>query len=303
MNKKIAVFFKAPNSKDYPFNEEEYWVAYQELDAEIRALGAEFFIVRDNKTYLGDGKFSKSWQFKNGNLIETGEIQIDKIYDKGGFKNDGKIPVLNNEIINRICNEDKWETYTLFKKNCPKTILVKNEKEFLGALAELDGDKKVIKPIDGSGGKGVFIGDDKYLKSCPKKFPILTQEFLDTSEGIPEIYKGIHDLRIVFINDDLIYSFYRTPPKGKLLANVAQGGSLAFISKDKIPKSAIKIANKVNTVLSQYGDRVFSIDFGFVKGIPKIIELNSMVGLGTFKEGSANLIFMQKLAKILIKKL
>lgn len=301
MNKKIAVFFRNPEPKGYPFDDDEYWVAYQELDEEFRKLNANFYIVRNNKTYLGNGKFSKSWQFKDGDLIETGKITVDKIYDKGSFKTDGKISVLNNETVNHICNDNKYETYKLFKKYCPETILVNNEKEFLKALLKIKGKKKVIKPIDGSGGKNIFIGDDAYLKNCKYKFPLLVQEFLDTSNGIPGIYKGIHDLRIVFINNEIVKSYFRTPPKGSLLANVSLGGAMVPIDNNCIPKAAVKIAKEVNRYLAQFGDRVFSVDFGFVKNKPKIIELNSNVGLDENKRFAVEKIFKEKLAKLLVK--
>jgi glutathione synthase/RimK-type ligase-like ATP-grasp enzyme len=301
MNKKVAVFFKDPEPKGYPFDKDEYWVAYQELDKEFHKLGARFYIVRSNDTYLGNGTFSKSWQFKDGDLVETGEITVDKIYDKGSFKTDGKISVLNNEIINRICNDDKYETYKLFKKYCPETILVNNEEEFLKALFQIKGNKKVIKPIDGSCGKDVFIGDDEYLKNCQYKFPLLVQEFLDTSDGIPGIYQGIHDLRIIFINNEIGMCFFRTPPKGGLLANVSLGGSSIVVDHDCIPQSVLKIAKEVNQHLSQYGDRIFSVDFGFGKGKPKIIELNSSVGLQENKRYPTAKIFKEKLTKFLLK--
>lgn len=296
--KKIAVFFKHPNAEDYPFTKEEYRESYQELDRKIRDNGGEFFIVRDNDTYLGNGQFSKSWQFKNGELIETGKIKVDKIYDKGGFKNDNNVSVLNEKLVDDVCT-DKWKTYKLFKKFCPKTIKVENEKEFLKALKKISGNKKVIKPVDNAEGHGVFIGNDEYLKKVGHEFPMLVQEFLDTSEGIPGVYKGIHDLRLVFINGEIIYSFYRTPPEGSLLANVAQGGSLTIISKEKIPEETFKIAKTIQKKFKN--NYCFGVDVGFVKGKPKIIELNSQVALFSPKRGKEFAIFMEKLAKILTK--
>jgi len=296
--KRIAVFFKHPNIKDYPFTKREYWNSYRELDSEIQKAGGEFYIVRDNSTYLGNGEFSKSWQFKNDDLIETGRIKVDKIYDKGEFETDGKVDVLNNEFINEVCT-NKYKTYQLFEEFCPKTFLVKNENEFLEALKYLRDEKKVIKPIDGEEGCDVFIGDDEYLKNCKYKFPMLVQEFLDTSDGIPGIYKGIHDLRLVFINGEIIYSFYRTPPAGKLLANVAQGGKLILIPKEKIPNQVFKISEIIKKNFQN--DYCFGVDIGFVKGEPKIIELNSRVGLFFSSRGVEFNIFIKKIARILMK--
>jgi len=295
--KKIAVFFKDLEAMGPPFDKPEYWETYQELDAEIKKSGGQFFIVRHNSTYLGNGEFSKSWQFKNGELVETGSVKIDYIYDKGKFKHDDKVKVLNNRYVNEVCT-DKYKTYQLFKDFCPHTFLVNSEREFDEALVNLEGDKKVIKPVDEGAGKGVFIGNNQYLKECEYSFPLLVQEFLDTSDGIPGIYKGIHDLRVVFLNGEIIYSYYRTPPEGELLANVAQGGSLAFIPNKEIPKSVLEITELIKQNFKN--DYCFSVDVGFVKGIPKIIELNSMVGLLSPKRGAGLGKFIKKLTQVLM---
>ncbi len=187
----------------------------------------------------------------------------------------------------------------MFKKFCPKTFLVKNKKELLEFLKKITSENKVIKPVSEGAGKGVFIGNDKYLIKCHYKFPLLVQEFMDTSDGIPGVYKGIHDLRIVFINDKLAYCFYRTPPKGELIANVAQGGKQILIPNNKIPKNAIVIAKAVVKYMKK--DYVISVDIGFVKGEPYIIELNSSVGLNYDEKEKAYTSFKKKLAKILVK--
>jgi len=299
--KKIAVFFKQPGVKDYPFNKSEYWNSYLELNTEIEKIGAEFYIVRDNTTYLGNGKFSKSWKFKNGDLVETGEIIVDKIYDKGDFQADNTVSVLNNEFVNEICT-DKWKTYELFKEFCPETILIRNENEFENALKKIKSSKKVIKPLDDEKGNGVFIGKSEYLKNCPHEFPLLVQDFLDTSGGVPGISEeGLHDFRVAILNGEFLFSFLRTPPKGELMANIAQGGACQIIEKSDIPKSVQKILSKIETIFGAYGDYFFGLDVGFVDGIPKIIELNSRVGL---QENARHPIFRNvkvELAKALVK--
>jgi len=298
--KKIAVFFKQPGAKDYPLNSQEYWNSYLQLNEEILKNGGEFFIVRDNKTYLGNGKFSQSWQFKDGDLIETGEITVDKVYDKGEFETDNKVDVLNNEFINEVCT-DKWKTYNLFKDLCPQTFLAHNEDEFLQALDQLSGDRKVIKPLDEEEGNGVFIGNDDYLKGCEYSFPLLIQEFLDTGDGVPGIHKGIHDFRVAIMNGKILYSFLRTPPEGELLANVSRGGSMKIFTEKEIPEAILQVIPRIENVFKPHGDYFFGIDFGFVNGVPKIIELNSRLGL---QENSRHEVFKNlksELAKLLTK--
>jgi glutathione synthase/RimK-type ligase-like ATP-grasp enzyme len=297
--KKIAVFFKEPGAKDYPFNKPEYWQSYQDFDDEIKKRGGQFFIVRGNVTYLGEGKFSQSWQFADGELKETGPITVDKVFDKGEFISDGEVYVLNAEKVNDICT-DKYKTFQMFREFCPETILVQNASELEAALKKIPGEKKVAKPIDGEEGTGVFIGDNDYLKKCSHQFPVLVQAFIDTSAGIPGISKGIHDLRLIFVNGEMVNAYYRTPPLGELLPNIAQGGKLFVIEKEDVPESVYRIANAVRANFED--DYYFCVDVGFnPRGEPKIIELNSRVGLLGKHRGPGFAIFMEKLAEILTK--
>jgi len=298
--KKIAVFFTAPEKKDYPLNKDEYWHAYQELDQEITKAGAEFCIVRSQATYMGEGIFSKSWKYKNNELIENGQVKVDVVYDKGNFITDKKVPVLNNEKVNKVCT-DKWLTYQSFLKYCPTTLLASNEKEFLLALNKIASSPKVIKPIDGEEGKNVFIGDNKYLISRPKTYPILVQEFIDSSGGIPGIVEGIHDFRIAIMNGEIVYSFIRTPPTDSFLANVAQGGKQINVDVEKIPSSALALSADVDAKMSKYGDRFYGIDMALSSTGWKIIELNSQLGLDENKRHPIFIEVKKKLTKLLLK--
>ena len=302
---KIAVFFLDPLARDYPLDKKEYWISYQELAAEIENLGGEFFVVRGQKTFLGNGKFSKSWQFKNGNLVETGEISVDKIYDKSidgvEFRGDGRTPILNPKFVNDVCT-NKFLTAEIFPEFCPQTFLAKNETEFLENLKKIRTKKKVAKPVDGDEGKNVFIGDDEFLKKCPRKFPILLQEFLDSSDGIPGIFRGLHDFRVVAANGEIIFSFFRTPAAGSLISNFSRGGRINFFDKKKIPPEIFPILKKIDEKFAPHGDRVFGADFVFTKNGPKIIELNSRVGLQQNSRHPSVKFFKKKLAEILVKK-
>lgn len=295
--KKVAVFFKESWINDYPFTKEEYLESYKELDTEIKNLWAEFFIVRDNSTYLGNWNFSNSWKFKNWEIIENWEITIDVIYDKWEFNTDDTIPVLNNKFVNEVCT-DKHKTYEMFTEFCPKTLLVNNEEEFDAALSTIDGDMKVIKPLDGEEWNGVYIWNSEYLKWCEYIYPLLVQEFLDTSDGIPGIYKWIHDLRLVYINWEIIFSFYRTPPVGTLLANISQWGGVGLIEPKDLPKTVLDISNVVKEKFDW--DYCFGIDIGFVKWKPKIIELNSRVWLQASSRGEVFVKFKKRIAKLLV---
>jgi D-alanine-D-alanine ligase-like ATP-grasp enzyme len=90
----------------------------------------------------------------------------------------------------------------------------------------------------------------------------------------------MHDLRLVFVNDKLIYSYIREPKDGSYLANLAQGGKLIIVPKSKLPKALNPIVKYINETLSSFKNRIYAIDFMFdEKGKPWIVELNSMPGL------------------------
>jgi hypothetical protein len=121
--KKIAVFFSSSNPLGYPLNKKDYLTAYRELSEEVTALGAEFYVVRGQDSYLGEGSFSNSWQFDGEHVRESGAVVIDALYDKGSFVPDDSLPTLNSRAVNEICT-DKWKTYQAFPEFCPRTILV-----------------------------------------------------------------------------------------------------------------------------------------------------------------------------------
>ncbi len=119
--KKIAVFFKLPGAMDEPFSKGDYFTAYSELSEEVSALGGQFYIVRDQKTYLGNGSFSRSWIIENGDLTETGPVTVEVIYNKGKFISDGTIPIFNCERITKEC-DNKWTMYQRLSQYCPLTF-------------------------------------------------------------------------------------------------------------------------------------------------------------------------------------
>jgi glutathione synthase/RimK-type ligase-like ATP-grasp enzyme len=109
---------------------------------------------------------------------------------------------------------------------------------------------------------------------------VIVQEFLDLSGGIPGIIQGPHDFRLIMVNGEVALCYVRTPPAGKLIANVAQGGIFKIIDPPFIPKEALEIALQLDRTLHEYEYRLYSIDMGRLRdGTWKIIELNTPPGL------------------------
>ncbi|MCF7846141.1 MAG: ATP-grasp domain-containing protein [Candidatus Peribacteraceae bacterium] len=307
--KKIAVFFEQPKFDDYPFDEEEYHRAYHEFAKLLAEKNGEFFITRGDSSYLGGMRFRHGWRW-NGKKFEQldAEFQVDVIYDKSNsaltppFRFESEAKILNPNPIVEICN-DKFKTHALFKDISPEIILALDEKQLAKALRDMRGKKMVLKPVNAEGGEGVVIGNAAELKSAKKEFPVLVQEFIDTSGGIPQVDKidSHHDFRMVVIDGEIVQCFARTPPEGSLTANVAQGGSAHEIPLAKIPESAREIAEKVDAKFQSY-DRVYSVDIGFDEtGTPKLIELNSQPALFSKTRGKQFAEFQNKLADALLR--
>ena len=304
---KIAVFFDQPNFADYPFSEKEYHQSYHEFAQLITQKGGQFFIARGDSTYLGEMKFTKGWIWNESKFEPTKELGVDVIYDKSNsarippFRFDRKAKILNPNPVVEVCN-DKFKTYQLFKEFSPRLEIALDQNQLIENLAKIEGAQKVVKPLNAEGGEGVVIGDDQTILDAPKEFPVLVQEFIDTSSGIAEI-DGIdshHDFRIIMINGEIIQAFVRTPPTGRLTANIAQGGSSHEIELEEIPNSARELTKKVDTKFTSY-PRVYSIDLGFdQKGEPKLIELNSQPALFSKERGSSFAHFQEKLAEVLL---
>lgn len=306
--KKIAVFFDQADFDAYPFDEAEYRESYHEFAAIIAKKGGEFFIARGDASYLGSMKFRNGWRFDGETFTEIGdEFVVDVIYDKSNsaltpsFRFDKTAKVLNPNPIVEICN-DKFKTHALFGEFSPRIMLALDEAQVALAVRETRGKRMVMKPLNAEGGAGVVIGNAEELKSAEKNFPVLIQEFIDTSAGIPGIaaIDSHHDFRMIIIDGEIVQSFARTPPTGSLLANVAQGGASHEVSLKQIPSAAREIAKKIDEKFASY-PRVYSIDLGFdPAGTPKLIELNSQPALFGCNRGTQFANFQNKLADALL---
>jgi len=139
-----------------------------------------------------------------------------------------------------------------------------------------------LKPVTGSGGMGIKVVPKDDIGRMP--YPFLAQEFIE-SNGYKNFTGGAHDLRVMVINEMPFHSFLRIPPKGKLLANLSQGGRIKLLDVKKLPQSLRAILAEVSEKLKRFNKKMYAVDFIFDKdGKPWIIELNSRPGIALEKE-------------------
>lgn len=240
------------------------------------------------KTYKGNGNFDGVWLFKNGKFERIEKIvKINLVFDWVGDlqfppKINGGLRVVNCRKFKELTC-DKWAAYQILKEYMPKTFWVGDLKNAAGVLDRVTTENIVLKPFNGLRGKGIFIGSKEKLKEFrPEKenTKFILQEFVDTSNGIPGITPGKHDLRIVVINSEVVWCHVRVPAEGSLLANAAQGGNLTEIDYVRVPESVKKIVKTISgKFYNEYDNPMFSLDFGInEKGEPKIFEINDQIG-------------------------
>lgn len=293
MKKVLILFGKSNWHNSVPFSNGDVQLSYEcfyrlchEENIQLYRASLEWYDYENSI-------FNQAWTFN----ISTScwermyDIKPDLIYDKTKASMESyykkeliakNYPFINNLSFTQML-DDKLITSLLFSKWSKKSWLVNDEKKLRRILPKIRSHNLVVKPISESGGKNVqFLNKDTVMKKVVLDKACLVQEFIDSSSGVPGIKtsNSMHDLRLVFVNEKLIYSYIREPEIGSFLANLAQGGSLHIVPKDKLPTSLKPIIRYANNVFETFNDKIYCIDFMFDENErPWIVELNSMPGL------------------------
>ena len=287
--------------RDVPFKTRHAFVAYRKF-SEIAAKNGIKVVVA-NPIWYGGKRFSLCWNLLEGNIERN--VLLDFVFDRCISLNKRhyifmrklrkemkkEISVMNDPFIEDICN-DKYLTYNMFKNYCPATY------GSIKHISKIKNDTIVVKPRFGSGGKGIKIKRKGSVKRLEKDF--LVQEFINTSDGIKGLVRGVHDLRLVVLNGKIMDFYVRVPNKG-FISNISLGGNLVRIPK--IPEKIKKISKYGDMRFRKFKPRLYSIDFLFDRRQnPWIVELNSHPGLDIYYEIKArgNIKIYERLCKRLI---
>lgn len=232
--------------------------------------------------------FRQAWHWDGSEWALAYNVVPQVIYDKASSAGRSHLikqqllktfPLINHPSFSRHAGS-KLSVSQAFQKYSKPYFLTASSTELSKALRHFAQGKVVAKPDRGNSGKGISIMTKHALLKNPPRFPILLQEFVDSKTGIPGIMKGLHDLRLIFSGETLLYTYYRSPKKGSYLANVAQGGTQTMVMKEDLPHSVWTIVKAVQKYYQKYRDKIYTIDLMFDKtGRPWIVELNTMPGL------------------------
>lgn len=281
--RRIGVFFDAPGYDDYPFNHADYAQAYHEVAKGIEDRGARFCIVRGISSFRGGNRFEGYWEFDGATFARKEDpIDLDLVYDKGYFVGDASSKLLNDAEMNLICT-DKRETIRLFPALSPKTTEAKDRATLERIMRQWPWPMAVAKPVDGAEAKGVVIGSPAEVLAAEHEFPVIVQQYIDTSGGIPGIIDGVGDLRTILVDGEIALTYARSAKPGTLISNVSKGGKEIEVLPENRPKEAMDIAFAVDrTFRPMSAHRVFCVDCARdADGKWYVIELNSKPGLST----------------------
>jgi glutathione synthase len=149
------------------------------------------------------------------------------------------------------------KVYTAWFPECtPLSLITRSMDDMRAFLAEHD--KIVVKPLDGMGGKSIFVvkkGD----KNANVIFETLTndgQQFAMAQLYIPDIKLG--DKRILLINGETVpYSLARIPPAGENRGNLVLG---AVGKGQELSRRDREICEQVGPILRDHGVIFAGID-------------------------------------------
>jgi glutathione synthase/RimK-type ligase-like ATP-grasp enzyme len=289
MKKTVLILYTSHNAgPGIPFSDPKYQRCYEVLYSLGETHGLHLCRAPIDWYDAKRDIFRDSWEFVEGKWQLSGPVRPDLIYDKTNGRS--ALDETRALIISRYRFMDD-PAFTLFASNKYETSRqlpqyfkpyrkIDNSKEFAEFLETFSSDRLVIKPIAGSGGQDVHIVSKEEARSLTLTFPVITQEFIDSSHGIPGITDTYHDFRMVFIGDELVYTYIRTPKDGSFLANIAQGGSMKIIPTDELPEVLTPIIEDTRTLFARFPQKTYTIDVMFDEtGRPWIIEFNTMPGM------------------------
>jgi glutathione synthase len=165
----------------------------------------------------------------------------------------------------------------------PKTHVSGSKKYIKKIIEESEEEKMILKPLDGSGGKGVIVLEknamsninsllDFYIDESGENYVIL-QEYIEGAEN--------GDVRVMMLNGKAIGAYHRKPAEGEHRANIQTGGSA---HKYSLTESQKKICTKVGKKLiadgiyfaglDMIGDKILEVNVLNPGGITNINRLS-----------------------------
>lgn len=145
----------------------------------------------------------------------------------------------------------------------------------------------VVKDKFGAGGDNIFkVGENNVVSKISeilsenKKNSFVIQPFTKFGKGYGKgTFKGFVDIRIIFLDGNIIQSYIRKPSEGDFRCNEHQGGKLEYVSFNKLPKKVTTTSLKISKLLNKEA-LLYALDFIISdSGNVYLMEGNSQPGI------------------------
>ncbi len=298
----IVIYFGGSGKLGYPLSDPAYFASYRSFSTFCHACKTRLAFARKG-SYQGRMTFAGGWEFAGGDLVALpGPLTADVIYIKSSTfpRTVGPGEVVVNHPVFNADGSNKWLTYQAFPELMPLTQRI-NTQNWRDVAAAIRSETIVLKPVLGFGGKGIIIRrkDQFDFPSLELDGPYLAQAFVDSSEGIPGICTGYHDLRLILFDGAPKLALLRQPKPGQLLSNLAQGGTGTTISLSQVPTAILAAARRIDRQFVRYHHRIYTTDFFVASGRPYLIEINTQPGFPTIEDENYRDTFYQALYTVL----
>lgn len=147
---------------------------------------------------------------------------------------------------------------------------VSGSKKFINrTIDESDAEKMILKPLDGSGGRGVIVLEKNARENINSLLDFYIDETGDNYVILQEFIEGADqgDVRVMMLNGKFIGAYNRKPAVGEIRANIQLGGTA---HKYTLTESQKRVCKKVGTKL--LSDGLFFVGLDMIGD--KILEVN-----------------------------
>lgn len=291
--KKIVFIYQGDDwYKEIPIKSDSARSAFEDWHIRGISEGIEFFRANIDWYDLKKGVFLKSWAFRDGRWLKIeADLEPDMVFDKVAGDASCKVFELKQKIAQqhfffndptfRLIFNNKFTQYLVLGEWMAETKMIVSRHDFFKEIKSIPGEMLVLKEAHGSGGNKVLIEEKGIIDIEKIKFPVLAQEFIEARSGMPKIVsdEDISDLRLVFINHELIYSLSRIAKRGSLFTNFHQGANAVFIERKDLPKEVLDMSAKIIEKLKFFPKAHYSLDFIFdQERKPVLLEINTAPG-------------------------
>ncbi|MGB5966467.1 MAG: glutathione synthase [Sulfurimonadaceae bacterium] len=168
---------------------------------------------------------------------------------------------------------------------------VSGSKKFINkAIDESKHDKMILKPLDGSGGRGVIVLEKNARTNINSLLDFYIDETGDNYVILQEYIEGAEngDVRVLMLNGKFIGAYNRKPATGEIRANIQAGGTA---HKYTLTESQKRVCKKVGTKL--VSDGLYFVGLDMIGD--KILEVNVLNPGGITNINRLEKIKLQKL--------